>query len=545
MISTGRAGAPAGLETWKYHLHADGGDVAPEELLPTGASSEGVTIYGEGNLRTEELYKEGELFLKVFYDGDHAAAGRGLRGREPWSAREKLPVKASLVLLRGLPLLPRAGAGSGNASSLLSVLGIAVGVMTLTVVLAVMNGFQLGFIESIVEISSYHLQLQPVPTGARGGRPARHCRQSLALVSARCAVRDRRGHGARSLRRAAGADRGRFPAAARVRRPRGTADLFQPWTRPRPGCWPCGTVPSTLGEPQALVLGSELAAAIGRARRGCRIPESPTLAAPADGRSPAAIRSSRHAGSSAPGTTISTPGSLFMSLPTADALYGGGPQPATDMGGEDRQPLRRRARPARTSRPWSGGRGTPSESWRAYNRSFFDALFVEKLMMMLLVGLIFVVVGFNVYHSLRRSVHERMEEIAVLKAVGVPPRRIRSIFILEGLFIGLAGGAAGLLLGLVAVDERQRASSPASRRSVNGVMLTGRTLALSSPRRGGVTAFSIFSPTLLLPDERALPRVLRRRPFSSAFFAVASLRRGRVGRLARRVTFPSRRGAPL
>jgi len=49
--------------------------------------------------------------------------------------------------------------GSGNASSILSVLGIAIGVLTLTVVLAVMNGFQLGFMESIVEISSYHLQV--------------------------------------------------------------------------------------------------------------------------------------------------------------------------------------------------------------------------------------------------------------------------------------------------------------------------------------------------------------------------------------------------
>ena len=53
----------------------------------------------------------------------------------------------------------------GNASALLSVAGIAVGVMTLTVVLAVMNGFQLGFIESIVEISSYHLQVRPLVHG--------------------------------------------------------------------------------------------------------------------------------------------------------------------------------------------------------------------------------------------------------------------------------------------------------------------------------------------------------------------------------------------
>ena len=66
-----------------------------------------------------------------------------------------------------------APARDGNASSFLSVAGIAVGVMTLTVVLAVMNGFQLGFIESIVEISSYHLQVAP-PDGGTGRR--RRCR---------------------------------------------------------------------------------------------------------------------------------------------------------------------------------------------------------------------------------------------------------------------------------------------------------------------------------------------------------------------------------
>jgi lipoprotein-releasing system permease protein len=44
-------------------------------------------------------------------------------------------------------------------SPVLSVLGIAVGVLALIVIIAVMNGFQLGFIESILEISSYHLRL--------------------------------------------------------------------------------------------------------------------------------------------------------------------------------------------------------------------------------------------------------------------------------------------------------------------------------------------------------------------------------------------------
>ena len=49
-----------------------------------------------------------------------------------------------------------------NSSPVLSVLGIAVGVLALIIIISVMNGFQLGFIESILEISSYHLRLENI-----------------------------------------------------------------------------------------------------------------------------------------------------------------------------------------------------------------------------------------------------------------------------------------------------------------------------------------------------------------------------------------------
>jgi len=50
-----------------------------------------------------------------------------------------------------------------------SVLGIATGVLALTVIIAVMNGFQLGFIESILEISSCHVRVEGLKSEADAG----------------------------------------------------------------------------------------------------------------------------------------------------------------------------------------------------------------------------------------------------------------------------------------------------------------------------------------------------------------------------------------
>ena len=59
---------PEGIEVWKYS-YSDSGDLSREEYFRRGIEVK-VTVHGEGKLRTEELYRDGELFLKVFYDGD-------------------------------------------------------------------------------------------------------------------------------------------------------------------------------------------------------------------------------------------------------------------------------------------------------------------------------------------------------------------------------------------------------------------------------------------------------------------------------------------
>ena len=53
--------------------------------------------------------------------------------------------------------------GRSAVTSALATLGICFGVMTLTVVMSVMNGFQMSFIDSILEVSSYHLRATEIP----------------------------------------------------------------------------------------------------------------------------------------------------------------------------------------------------------------------------------------------------------------------------------------------------------------------------------------------------------------------------------------------
>ncbi len=93
--------------------------------------------------------------------------------------------------------------------------------------------------------------------------------------------------------------------------------------------------------------------------------------------------------------------------------------------------------------------GLQTESWRSYNRSFFGALKVEKNLLMMLVFMIFVVVGVNIFNGMRRMVFERRSEIAVLSALGGRKRQVQLIFILRGLLTGLGGAIPGLLLGML------------------------------------------------------------------------------------------------
>lgn len=88
------------------------------------------------------------------------------------------------------------------------------------------------------------------------------------------------------------------------------------------------------------------------------------------------------------------------------------------------------------------------EGWRSYNQAFFGALRMEKTIMMMLVGLIFLVVGVNIFHAMRKAVFERIDDIAILKTLGGDIYSVRSVFVINGLLAGVGGSFCGLAAGL-------------------------------------------------------------------------------------------------
>ncbi len=97
----------------------------------------------------------------------------------------------------------------------------------------------------------------------------------------------------------------------------------------------------------------------------------------------------------------------------------------------------------------NGGSQVELRTWEESNRAIFGALRLEKFFMILTVGMIFVVVSISIYQSSTRRIMQRSHEIALLIAVGVTPARLRQLFTWIGLLLGLAGGVIGCVLGLL------------------------------------------------------------------------------------------------
>jgi lipoprotein-releasing system permease protein len=95
----------------------------------------------------------------------------------------------------------------------------------------------------------------------------------------------------------------------------------------------------------------------------------------------------------------------------------------------------------------AAGKGFMTSNWMEQNRALFRALRLERLVTFITIGLIVFVAALNILISLIMMVMEKTKDIAVLMSMGTRKRQVRNVFIAQGVLIGVIGTVIGLLLG--------------------------------------------------------------------------------------------------
>lgn len=89
-----------------------------------------------------------------------------------------------------------------------------------------------------------------------------------------------------------------------------------------------------------------------------------------------------------------------------------------------------------------------ARDWTFSNRSYFEAVELEKRMMFIILTLIIAVAAFNLVSSLVMAVTEKQADIAILRTLGLSPGGVMKIFMVQGAFAGFMGTLVGVVTGV-------------------------------------------------------------------------------------------------
>jgi lipoprotein-releasing system permease protein len=158
----------------------------------------------------------------------------------------------------------------------------------------------------------------------------------------------------------------------------------------------------------------------------------------------------------------------------------------------------------------AAGPGFMSTNWMEQNRALFRALRLERVVTFITISLIVFVAALNILISLIMMVMEKTRDIAVLMSMGARRSQVRRIFISQGVLIGVVGTVLGLLLGysLSWVGGHYRLVSlspevysidyvPFAARAVDGLVVALVALAISLI----ATIYPSWSASRVLPAE--------------------------------------------
>ncbi|MGQ0527031.1 MAG: ABC transporter permease [Alphaproteobacteria bacterium] len=93
--------------------------------------------------------------------------------------------------------------------------------------------------------------------------------------------------------------------------------------------------------------------------------------------------------------------------------------------------------------------GYKTESWQEASEDIRSTLIIRNIIMYSVVSAVLIVAAFGIYNIISTVVMEKQKDIAILKSMGFYARDIRRIFLIQGAWLGIAGLAAGLPLGFL------------------------------------------------------------------------------------------------
>ncbi len=113
-------------------------------------------------------------------------------------------------------------------------------------------------------------------------------------------------------------------------------------------------------------------------------------------------------------------------------------------------------------------------TWMDANRQLFDAIAMERHVMFFLLMFIVLVAAFGIMNTLITVTVQKTREIGILKALGARTGQIIMIFLVQGMIVGIIGVASGLALGMTLIRFRNEVSQGLS--SLLGVEIFSRTI---------------------------------------------------------------------
>ncbi len=136
------------------------------------------------------------------------------------------------------------------------------------------------------------------------------------------------------------------------------------------------------------------------------------------------------------------------------------------------------------------GEGWNVLTWYDLHRDLYSVMSIERWSAFVLLGVIIAVAVFNILASLTMLVVEKKRDIGILRALGMEQSRIQRLFLLQGVWIGVAGVTAGLCIGLALAGLQQQfglvrldsafiiPALPVEIRASDIVLIVGATFAL-------------------------------------------------------------------